>query len=311
MKKHEFGGPWTLIKLDLLTRYLKFFNTALQAKPSREQPFTRIFIDAFAGTGDCTVKVERGSRATVAGSAKIAISTTPAFDRLCFIEMKSDHAKALRELKDEYPDRCISVEHAEASVALNRLLSETNWRSSRGVLFLDPYGMSVDWQTVARVAQTQALDVWYLFPLSAVTRQAARQLDRVDEQKAARLDSVLGTPSWRDLFYARSSQEDAFQGKRDEGSKFRNVSPAEIADFVKRRLESVFRGWVSQPILLPDTGVPLFALYFAVSNPHPAAVALSRKAADHLVKMLVEKRLGKAQEFTLESGEAGQGDFFD
>ena len=33
---HSFGGPWAMIKLDLLARYLAFFNTAIlqpQAQP--------------------------------------------------------------------------------------------------------------------------------------------------------------------------------------------------------------------------------------------------------------------------------------
>ncbi len=42
MTVHSFGGPWTMIKLELLARYLEFFNTALQRRPSPEQPFKRI-----------------------------------------------------------------------------------------------------------------------------------------------------------------------------------------------------------------------------------------------------------------------------
>jgi len=71
MTAHSFGGPWTMIKLDLLARYLEFFSTALQHRPSPEQPFTRIYIDAFAGTGECDINMGDGLRSTIAGSAKI------------------------------------------------------------------------------------------------------------------------------------------------------------------------------------------------------------------------------------------------
>lgn len=74
MTTHSFGGPWTLIKLDLLGRYLTFFNTALQGQPRPASPFDRIYIDAFAGTGQCEIKLTDGTRSTINGSAKIALS---------------------------------------------------------------------------------------------------------------------------------------------------------------------------------------------------------------------------------------------
>lgn len=41
-----FGGEWTQKKLQVLEEYLERYNTAL-----KNQPFRRIYIDAFAGTG--------------------------------------------------------------------------------------------------------------------------------------------------------------------------------------------------------------------------------------------------------------------
>ena len=32
-------------------------------------------------------------------------------------------------------------------------------------LFLDPYGMQVEWETIRSIASTQAIDLWVLFPL--------------------------------------------------------------------------------------------------------------------------------------------------
>jgi three-Cys-motif partner protein len=41
-----FGGSWTEQKLAILAEYLSRYNTAL-----KKQRFTRIYVDAFAGTG--------------------------------------------------------------------------------------------------------------------------------------------------------------------------------------------------------------------------------------------------------------------
>lgn len=74
---HQFGGPWTFIKVDMLGRYLNFFNTALQHQPTKDKPFKRIYIDAFAGTGQCDIKVDDHGRVTIEGSALRAIQSAP------------------------------------------------------------------------------------------------------------------------------------------------------------------------------------------------------------------------------------------
>lgn len=307
MTAHSFGGPWTMIKLDLLARYLEFFNTALQRRPSPEQPFTRIYIDAFAGTGECDINLGDGLRSTIAGSAKIALDTIPAFDRLHLIDFNPKHVAELRGLVASPSDiDRVSIYHQDANEALNEIIQKTQWRSTRGVLFLDPYGMTVRWDTLKKVAATKALDVWYLFPLSAVYRQAAIDFNKVDEGKAAALDSVLGTTEWRTAFYAESQQKSLLNDGKS--SARRTVGPAEITSFVHARLCEVFKGWVSAPILLPERGgPPMFALFFAVSNPAEPAVKLSKKAADHLFDMLKNQRIGKTS-----GGVAlpSQGDFF-
>lgn len=53
---HRFGGDWTDAKLDVLAKYLKSYTTALQGKPTPEQPFRKAYIDAFAGTGTRTAR---------------------------------------------------------------------------------------------------------------------------------------------------------------------------------------------------------------------------------------------------------------
>ena len=45
--KHQFGGPWTVEKLDALRAYLNGYAQAL-----KKQSFNRLYIDAFAGAGD-------------------------------------------------------------------------------------------------------------------------------------------------------------------------------------------------------------------------------------------------------------------
>lgn len=50
-RTHRFGGDWTTAKLDVIARYLASYTTALKDQPSKEHPFVKGYIDAFAGTG--------------------------------------------------------------------------------------------------------------------------------------------------------------------------------------------------------------------------------------------------------------------
>lgn len=45
----EFGGPWTILKIEILKKYLSAFTSALKYQPSPENPFDLIYIDARNG----------------------------------------------------------------------------------------------------------------------------------------------------------------------------------------------------------------------------------------------------------------------
>ncbi len=78
------------------------------------------------------------------------------------------------------------------------------------MLFLDPYGMQVEWETIQAVANTKAIDMWLLFPLwMAVTRLLTKSGDIPSPWRAC-LDKLLGTTSWYDEFYRVERRKDLF-----------------------------------------------------------------------------------------------------
>jgi three-Cys-motif partner protein len=279
--KHSFGGPWTQIKLEMLRRYLPAFNTALQNKPIPTSRFRRIYIDAFAGTGECEIKAGDSTVETIAGSASLAIETLPSFDEIHLIDLNEKHVADLERLAAGSNVQA-HVHREDANVALQTIVGRIDWKRSRGVLFLDPYGMGVPWSTLELAASTQALDVWYLFPLSAIYRQAAKNFEKIDDAKLAALDAVLGTSTWREIFYQYDGQN-SLMG--DGEHLVRTVDASEIATFVHQRLMTVFKGWVSEPLFLRNNkGAPLFALFCCISNPSEKAVKLSRRMAAHILE---------------------------
>ena len=273
MSKPKWGGPWTELKLDILQQYLRFYTTAL-----KNQPFDRIYIDAFAGTGKCEIRDGKGGTRTIGGSAKIALENDPPFSKLYFVESNESRYSQLKELCDKYRSRLsIKVFQSDANLMICEICSSTNWRSNRAVLFLDPYGHEVEWETVKTIAKTKSIDLWYFFPLSGVYRNMPIEQEKQDESKKVTLKKLLGTDDWQN-FYAEEENfiADLFDENKSEPAHKREPGWEQLLGFVKNRLEEIFPA-VSHPKLLPNRGPKQFALFFAVSN--TAAIGPGMRAA--------------------------------
>jgi len=280
MKKHIFGGMWTQKKLAILRSYLEFYVNAL-----KDQRFKLIYIDAFAGTGRCTIKI-RGNEQTIPGSASIALDIAPPFEELIFIEKKARHVHQLQELLRGHPiGKRATIFRGTAEQNLENILAGQNWRNTRGVLFLDPYGLQCDWETVKRIAATKALDVFFLVSLSGMYRQATNNLRDVDDDKRQSLTRFLGTADWEKDLY--SIQTDLFGDKES----LRHANPEALAEYMQARLQQVFAK-VTKPIILYHEdaqgrrGAPLYALFFAVSNPSRKAVELASRVSKEIMSKL-------------------------
>lgn len=273
MTRNAFGGRWTEDKLSVLQKYLHFYVQAL----SRER-FELVYIDTFAGTGRCSIRDTEDGRRIIDGSAKIALDCE-GFSRYVFIESSRAHADELEQLRGAHPRGGLArVARGKASDMLWPFLMGVNWQATRGVLFLDPYGLQCDWPMLERIAATKALDVFFLVSISGLYRNAA--IDR-RSSRAQVLTRFLGTDRWSDEVYVQQ-QDDLF----DDPYVTRAPGYQAILHFTTSRLAGLFP-YVSAPVLLGQTGrAPLFALYFAVSNPSKPALALAARVSEDILKKL-------------------------
>jgi three-Cys-motif partner protein len=137
------------------------------------------------------------------------------------------------------------------------------------------------------IAATHAIDVWYLFPLGGLIRQAARNPDALDDAKRASLTKTLGTTEWRTAWYGSTPQSNLFGTVPRESRQF---DVAQITSWVTTRLARVFPGSVGPRIFYSlkngHQQTALFALYFLISNPSPAARNLACKMARDIMAKL-------------------------
>ncbi|MDD2498107.1 MAG: three-Cys-motif partner protein TcmP [Desulfitobacteriaceae bacterium] len=265
----SFGGTWTLLKLEVLEKYLNFYVKALKNKP-----FKLCYIDAFAGSGNVDVK----GIGKIPGSAVRAIYYP--FDRYIFFEKNVEYAKELRQ-------RIIQIDKTKKIQILTgdcnellRTIESIDWYKNywRGVIFLDPYAMQLKWSSLKIIKETGIFDVWYLFPLSALNRVLQRD-GKIPEKNKIIINNILGTVDWEKEFYFQSSQMTLF-GEPDIERK----SIDHIGKYVIRRLKTIFPAVSDKSLVLRNqNNSPLFLLCFAVSNSNKTAIETSLKAADHIL----------------------------
>jgi three-Cys-motif partner protein len=282
--EHLFGGDWTSEKLKVLEAYLKSYTTAL-----KRQQFKTAYIDAFAGTGyraasdhdsqdwgqtDLFGELgEPEAKLWLDGSARLALKIDPRFDKYIFIERNQKRCIALEELKTDFPKLAndIDIRRSEANKAITSLCQK-NWKGRRAVLFLDPYGMQVEWTTILAIARTEAIDMWLLFPLGIGVNRLLTRTASIPEAWTRRLDLLLGTSDWFDAFYSFEERRDLFGEPVDRVVK---ASTETIGKFFNDPLKDIFAGVAKHPRVLRNrVGCPLYLLCYAAGNPKGAPVAV-------------------------------------
>lgn len=281
---HKFGGNWTEEKLNIFTSYLEAYLIALQ-----NMKFKKIYIDAFAGTGE--IETSDGEL-YLAGSAKRALQANKSFDHYYFIEMDAEKAAELRNMvENEFPHlKCnVTIYSGDANEKLAQIIKEVDWRYNRGLLFLDPYATQVNWSTLENVAKTKAIDVWYLFPFSALERMLPKNGKYQKWEDC--IDRLLGDSGWQTEFYKKDPQMSLFdlfpkaEITDNEDRLVKDANPEHIEEYIIARLESVFPCVSKHPRIFKNRKkAPLFLFCFAISNESQKAQKLALRIADHILK---------------------------
>ena len=280
----KFGGNWTEEKLNIFTSYLDAYLIALQ-----NQKFKKIYIDAFAGTGE--IETRDGEQSLV-GSAKRALAADRKFDSYFFIEKDKKNAAELQEMSStEFPRLAssVSIYCGDANEKLAQIISDVDWCYNRGLLFLDPFATQANWSTLEIVAKTKSIDVWYLFPFSALNRMLPQNGKYETWENC--IDRLLGDSGWRTEFYKEDPQVSIFDlfpddGVSDSGTrKIKDANPEHIKEYIISRLETIFPCVSKHPRIFRNSrNSPMFLFCFAISNESEAAQKLALRIANHILK---------------------------
>ena len=282
LARQSFGGDWTEEKLNRVRKYLSAYTTIMKDYPY----FRTAYIDAFAGTGYRELKdgdsveplfpelLEQETQRFARGSAQIALEVQPRFTKYIFIEKDPTRYAELERLRADYPELADDILPilADCNSYLQDLCKNRNWERNRAVLFLDPFGMQVEWRTIEAVAKTGAIDLWLLFPLGVAVSRILRRDGQIDELLSVRLDNLFGTTDWYAQFYESETQATLF-GQEERLRKTADFN--KIKQFFISRLKTTFPSVAENPLALRNSkNVPLYLLCFAAGNPKGGKTAV-------------------------------------
>lgn len=264
----NFGGQWTKEKLTIIDDYLNFYTTAMS-----KQKVKLVYIDAFAGSGQTILS--DGSE--VDGSAIKSLQYN--FDEYYFIEIDIERIESLKKIiQTRFPEK-ISKIHIINDNCNKSLIDILNRLTvyQRGVMFLDPYALELEWSVLENASKTGVLDVWYLFPLNAFVRNLPKDKG-YSESTSKKLDSILGTHDWEAALYRESLQISLW-----ETASYERVNFDELVGFITRHMRTVFP-YVSPKsrVLKNSKNSPLFILYFMMTNKSHKAIGLGSKVVSQI-----------------------------
>jgi three-Cys-motif partner protein len=278
-----------------LKYYLNVYRQIFSRNPKARFYITN-YVDAFAGTGYRSSTKPKGSQNPslfddidsdleeyTKGSVRIALDVKPPFHHYYFIDKNHQHVAELEKIKLDYPDLepRISIYQSDANNFLIKWCDETDWSKNRAVVFLDPYGMQVDWNTIQTIAATKAIDLWLLVPLGIGVNRLLTKDRKPSIEWSKTLTRFLGTEEWND-FYEEKRELTLFG---DEiVTECKNADFDKIGKFINKRLKLVFEDVAQEPLQLCNSrNNPIYLFCFAAGNKKGAPTAV-RIAGDIIRK---------------------------
>jgi three-Cys-motif partner protein len=248
-------GRWSEDKLSLLGKYLDAYTKIMKGQTWCRNGYH--YIDAFAGTGRPKAKDEERY---IDGSPRVALKVSDPFRSYIFIEKEDWRVDKLKRLQDEFPKYNIEIKQGDCNTTIvNEIATEIRFQNfNRGIIFLDPFGMDIEWQTIERIADTGALEIFLNFPVMAINRSVLmKQAYKLKPEQIERMNLFWGSPDWRADLYEEVPT--LF------GSEIKKIPQTgkSLGKLYTSRLKEVFPE-VSEPLVMTNSrNAPLYCLIFA------------------------------------------------
>lgn len=244
-----------------------------------------LYFDGFAGSGAILSESEDqvgDEYALVEGVAtRILKQNQPRrFDYYYFVEKDPQNANMLEAMiAKDFPDlrhavRVVSSDFNQEIRKITGRMRELEGGGSKKIkalVFIDPYGMSVEWDSVASL-KGLGIDMWILIPSGiGVNRLIPKNFDKIDPNWFRRLSQFFGieVEELKKYFYSPSPQQSLFgEEMMKESDTIRRIH-----QLYEERLKTVFE-FVSAPFIMENSKGSIMYHFLLASN-NKAAVKIA------------------------------------
>jgi three-Cys-motif partner protein len=275
----KWGGAWTERKLVAFCKYVKSYLMIMQ----KNLHWETIYFDGFAGSGDrkkientdlykqlsLTEDEEQGYRG--AAQRVLEIDENLTFSFYYFADTDKESLEGLKAKLGVLPaaqKKTLLFKQGDANHWVQELGNALRTKKYAALVFLDPFGMQIDWNTIESLKDTRS-DLWILIPTGVIVN---RLLDHKGELiYSNKLTTFFGLSEEeiRAHFYTQAIQTNLF-GDQTEIVKKVSRPIDKIADVYVSKLKSIWKYVTDKPLRLETSnGTPLFHFVFA-SNNHTA-----------------------------------------
>lgn len=277
----EWGGKWTLKKLDAFSKYVYSYLTIMKKNPY----WNTIYFDGFAGSGSrkklkselfTQLKLTIDDEIVYKGSAErvLDIKDNLKFDYYYFIDTNKSSIKKLESKLTSLEiskDKKLRFLDGDANKWILKLSVTLKTKKYSALIFLDPFGMQIDWNSIQSLKGTRS-DIWILIPTGVIVN---RLLDKKGELKFLnKLQSFFGLneEQIRKEFYETKVENTLF-GETEITRKV--LQPIErISHLYLKRLSTIYDHTISKPLRLDNNhGLPIFHFVFASNNKNAVKIA--------------------------------------
>lgn len=284
-----FGGPWTNKKLDAFSKYVWSYLSIMKF----HQYWDTIYFDGFAGSGENKKVCETGLYKQLSitpeeeriylGSAErvLSIKDDLKFNYYYFIDLHSKNLEKLKSKISKYQEHHKNQFQYKKGNCNDFILQlsdamKKDKNKYAALVFLDPFGMQIDWDSIASLKNTRT-DIWILIPTGVIVN---RLLDKSGKLRhIERLTSFFGMPEeeLKSYFYSVQTKSTLF-GYEDEIITKISKPIEKIAELYSERLKSIWKYVTEKPLTLTNSNnVPIFHFVFASNN------ANARKIANQII----------------------------
>lgn len=249
-------GQWSQIKLDIVREYAKAYSTILARQPLLKH----VYIDAFAGAGVHQLKSTGG---LIPGSPLNALHVEPPFHELHLIDLDGAKIDHLRSIAGNHRNVFFYQEDCNRTL-LEKIFPRIRYEDyRRGLCLLDPYGLNLNWEVLAKAGEMKTIEIFLNFPIMDMNRNALwSNAAEVAQEDADRMTAFWGDTSWRDAVYI--PQRSLFGGE----DLLKSGGNEEIVRAFRKRLQDV-AGFSEVPKPIPmrnSRNATVYYLFFASHN---------------------------------------------